>query len=133
MASLTQWTWVWVDSWCWWWTGRLACCSSWGRKESDMTERLNWTELSASVVSQTVKDLPAMWKTWVQSLGWEDPLEKEMENHSNTLAWRIRWTEEPCQLLSMGSHRVGHDWVTSIAFQNQYFRTCWKLWVWNDI
>ena len=57
MASLTQWTWVWVDSGCWWWTGRLACCSSWGCKESDTTERLNWTELSASMVSQTVNNL----------------------------------------------------------------------------
>ena len=44
MASPTQWTWVWVDSGSWWWTGGLACCSSWGRKESDTTERLNWTE-----------------------------------------------------------------------------------------
>ena len=45
MASLTQWTWIWVDSGSWWWTGGLACCSSWGRKESDMTERLNWITL----------------------------------------------------------------------------------------
>ena len=45
MASLIQWTWVWVDSGCWWWTGRRGYCSSWGRKESDATERLNWTEL----------------------------------------------------------------------------------------
>ena len=44
MASLTQWTWVWVNSGSWWWTGR--CCNSWGHKESDMTERLNWTELN---------------------------------------------------------------------------------------
>ena len=44
MASLTQWTWVWVNSRSWWWTGRLACCDSWGPKESDTTERLNWTE-----------------------------------------------------------------------------------------
>ena len=43
MASLTQWTWVWVDSRNWWWTG-MACCSSWGCKELDTTERLNWTE-----------------------------------------------------------------------------------------
>ena len=45
MASPTQWTWVWVNSGSWWWTGGLACCDSWGRKESDMTERLNWTDL----------------------------------------------------------------------------------------
>ena len=44
MASLTQWTWVWVNSGSWWWPGGLVCCNSWGCKESDMTERLNWTE-----------------------------------------------------------------------------------------
>ena len=46
----------------------------------------------ASLVAQTLKNLPAMWETWVQSLGWEDPLEKEMAVHSNILAWRIPWT-----------------------------------------
>ena len=50
-----------------------------------------------------------MWETWVQSLGWEDPLEKEMATHSSVLAWRIPWTEEPGGLQSMGSQRVGHD------------------------
>ena len=45
MASLTWWTWVWVNSGSWWWTGGLVCCDSWGRKESDMTERLNWTDV----------------------------------------------------------------------------------------
>ena len=44
MASLTRWTWVWVNSGSWWWTRDLACCNSWGRKESDMTEWLNWTD-----------------------------------------------------------------------------------------
>ena len=48
MASLTQWTWVWVNSGSWWWTGRPGCCSPWGRRELDMTERLNWTELNLS-------------------------------------------------------------------------------------
>ena len=56
-----------------------------------------------------VKNLPAMWKTWVRSLGQEDPLEKEMAPHSSTLAWKIPWTEEPGGLQSMGSRRVGHD------------------------
>ena len=46
----------------------------------------------ASLVAQTLKNLPAMWETWVQSLGWEDPLEKEMAAHSSILAWRIPWT-----------------------------------------
>jgi len=60
-------------------------------------------------VAQTVKNLPAMWETQVQSLGGEDPLEKEMATHSSILAWRISWTEEPGELQSMGSQRVGHD------------------------
>ena len=63
----------------------------------------------ASLVAQTVKNLPAMWETWVQSLGWEDPLEKGMATHSSILAWIIPGTEEPSGLLSMGLHRVGHD------------------------
>ena len=63
----------------------------------------------ASLVAQTVKCLPAMWETWVQSLGQEDVLEKEMATHSSTLAWKIPWTEEPGRLQSMGSQRVGHD------------------------
>ena len=56
-----------------------------------------------------VKHLPAIWETGVQSLGWEDLLEKEMAAHSSTLAWKIPWTEEPGRLQSMGSQRVGHD------------------------
>ena len=56
-----------------------------------------------------VKHQPAMRKTCVQPLGWEDPLEKEMATHSSTLAWKIPWTEEPGELQSMGSQRVGHD------------------------
>ena len=56
-----------------------------------------------------VKHLPTMWETWVESLGQEDLLEKEMATHSNTLAWKIPWTEEPGGLQSMGSQRVGHD------------------------
>ena len=53
-----------------------------------------------------VKNLPAMLETWAQSLGREDPLEKRMATHSNILAWRIPWREEPGGLQSMGSHRV---------------------------
>ena len=62
-----------------------------------------------SLVAQTVKRLPAMWETWVRSLGREDLLEKEMATHSGILAWKIPWTEEPGRLQSMGSQRVGHD------------------------
>ena len=66
-----------------------------------------------SLVAQTVKHLSTMRETWVRSLDWEDPLEKEMAIHSSTIAWKIPWTEEPGRLQSMGSQRVGHDWVTS--------------------
>ena len=71
-----------------------------------------FTEYSTTQVSQlaqTVKRLPAMQETQVQSLGWDDPLEKEMATHSSTLFWKIPWTEEPGKLQSMGSQRVGHD------------------------
>ena len=56
-----------------------------------------------------VKDLSALQEIWVRSLGWEDPLEKEMATYSSILAWRIPWTEEPGGLQSMGSHRIRHD------------------------
>ena len=63
----------------------------------------------ASLVAPLVRNLPAMWETWVGSLGREDPLEKEMAIHSSTIAWKIPRTEEPGRLQSMGSQRVGHD------------------------
>ena len=66
----------------------------------------------ASLVAQMVMNPPTMQKTWVRSLGWEDPLKEGMETHSSILAWRIPWTEEPDGLQTMGSQRVGHDWVT---------------------
>ena len=64
-----------------------------------------WTFL----VDQMVKSLPAMQETQVQSLGWEDPLEKEVATYSSILEWRILWTEEPGGLQSLGSQRVGHN------------------------
>ena len=60
-----------------------------------------------------VKNPPAMQKTWFRSLGWEDPLEEGMATHSNILAWRIPWTEEPSGLQSMKLQRVGQDLVTN--------------------
>ena len=60
-------------------------------------------------MAQLVKNLPAMWETWVQSLDWEDPLEEEKATHSSILPWSIPWTEEPGSLQFMGSQRVGHD------------------------
>ena len=62
-----------------------------------------------SLVAQMVKNLPAMWETWVQVLGQEDPLEEGIETHPSILAWRIPWTEEPGGLQTMGSHRVRHN------------------------
>ena len=64
----------------------------------------------ASLVAQMVKNPPAIQETQVQSLGWEDPLEKGMATHSSILAWRIPWTEEPGGLQSMGLQRIRHDW-----------------------
>ena len=60
-------------------------------------------------LAQRLKRLPAMWETRVRSLGWEDPLEKEMATHSSILAWRVPWMEEPGRLQSTGSQTVGHD------------------------
>ena len=83
-----------------------------GRLQSIGSQK-NWTQLSAytttSLVAQMVKHLPAMWETWVQSLGQQDPLEKEMATHSNTLAWKIPQMKEPSRLQSVGSQRVRHD------------------------
>ena len=63
----------------------------------------------ASLVAQLVKNLPVMQETWVQSLCWEDPLQKGLETHFGILAWRIPWTEEPGMLQSLMSQRVGYD------------------------
>ena len=63
----------------------------------------------ASLVIQTVKNLPAMRDTWIQPLGWEDFLEKEMVTHSSILAWKISWIDKPGRLQSMGSQIVRHD------------------------
>ena len=65
----------------------------------------NW----ASLVAQMVENLPAIQETWVRSLGYEDPLEKEMATHSSTLAWKIPWTEEPGRLQSVVLQKVRHD------------------------
>ena len=62
--------------------------------------------------AQAVKNLPVVQETRIWSLRWEDPLEKEMATHSSILAWKVPWMEDPGGLQSMGSQRVGHDWVT---------------------
>ena len=66
----------------------------------------------ALLVAQMVKNLPAMQETQVQSLGWEDPLEKGMATHSRILAWRIPWTQDPGELQSTGLQTVRHNWTT---------------------
>ena len=118
--------------------------SSWSR---------DWTHISyisciagASLVAQSVKNLPVVQETWVQSLGWEDPLEKEMATHFSILAWKISWTEEPGGLQSKGSQRVRHNWVTNTysctsCIAGGFFfiaeplgkpNTCpWKDWKWQ--
>ena len=80
------------------------------------------SQLTFYWVVQVVKNLPAIWETWVPSLGQEDPLEKEMATHSSILAWRIPWTEELGGLQSIELQRVGHDWVISLAL---FYRTAW--------
>ena len=73
--------------------------------ESDKALMSGW----ASLVAKTVKRLSAMLETRVQSLGWEDPLEKEVAAHSSTLAWKTLWTEELVGYSPLGLQRVGHD------------------------
>ena len=82
-----------------------------GRLQSVGLQRVGYSLATeqGSLVAQRLKHLPGMRETRVRSLGWEYPLEKEMETHSSTLAWRTPWREEPDRLQSMGSQRVRHD------------------------
>ena len=77
-------------------------------KTSESKKRINWAFLITLLpwLAQRVKRLPVMWETQVQSLGWEDPLEKEMATHFSILAWKIPQMEKPGRLQSMGSQRV---------------------------
>ena len=72
-------------------------------------EEMKNPRVRASLVAQTVKRLSAMQETRVRSLGWEDPVEKEMAAQASILAWKISWTTEPGRLPSVGSQRVGHN------------------------
>ena len=87
----------------------VRACVSW----KDITLSSPW----ASLVAQTVKRLPEVQETRVWSLGWEDPLEKEMATHSSTLAWKIPWTEESGRLQSMGSQ--SQTWLSGLSFKSQ--------------
>ena len=86
-------------------------------QNQEYSMQISWTfslysslflKLQASLVAQMVKNLPAVWETWVQFLGWEDPPEKGTAIPSSVLAWRIPWAEEPGRLQSMGLQRVRH-------------------------
>ena len=90
-------------------------CSSRHTPKTSNTIHLLMLKLT-SLVAQTVKRMPATQETLVQSLGQEDPLEKEMVTHYSILAWRIPWTEEPGGLQSTGLQGVGHNWATSLHF-----------------
>ena len=81
----------------------------------------------ASLVAQRLKRLPPVQETWVRSLSREDPLEKEIATHSNILAWRIPWTEEPGRLQSTGLQRVRHDWATSPSPSSYYTTLCFAI------
>ena len=79
------------------------------KKNPSKSDRIfckSFIEVASSLVTQTVKNLSAMWETWVQSPGQEDPLEKGMETHSSILAWRNPWTKKPGRLQSIVSQRV---------------------------
>ena len=86
------------------WLRNTERCSS-----SPKVRGMQINDEMTSLASQMIKRLSTMRETWVQSLGQEDPLEKEMAIHFSTIAWKIPWTEEPGRLQSMGSQRVGHD------------------------
>ena len=89
---------------------------------------LGWASFyRTSLVAQTVKLLPAMQETRVWSLGWEDPLEKEMATHSSSLAWKIPWTEKRGRLQSMGLQRVGHNEPLRFPFLS-FFPFIWLPW-----
>ena len=87
----------------------------------------------SSLVAQSVESLPAMRETrfdWIwSSCGQEDPLEKGMATHSSVLAWRFPCREEPSGLQSMGSQRVGHDWMTNNFTTYTYLVSRWILWI----
>ena len=116
--------------------GSLVGCRPWGRTESDTTEvtqqqQQQHTSPRPSLVAQTIQNLPEMQDTWVQSLGWEDLLKKEMATHSGVLAWRIPWIEESGGLQSLRSGKVGHDRMTDTLHTSPAFeinlRKCTEL------
>ena len=126
MASLTRWTWVSVNSRSWCWTGWPGVLRFMGlqRVGHDWATDLIWSEQTyrVSQVAQWYSSHLPMQETWVQLLGQEDPMEKEMTTHSSILAWKIPWTEEPGGLQSMGSQRVRHNWMNEHTCTQQAYQ-----------
>ena len=95
-----------------------------GRPQAGVLQGFRLTALLSScyvLLTQVIKNPSSMYETWVQSLGWKDPLEKGMAIHCSILAWKSPWTEEPGNLQSMGSQRVGHNRTTKHMLSS---RTC---------
>ena len=90
------------------------------------------THTRTSLVAQTVKHLPTLWVTRVQSLGWGYLLEKEMATHSRILSWKIPWTEEPGRLQSMRLQKVGHDLATSLSLAQEIDLTRSLICFWGN-
>ena len=118
-----------ILAWRIWWTEEPGRLQSIGLQRAGhdwetntFTFQIKFLKSMTFLVAQTVKNLPAMHEIWVWFLGQEDPLEKRIATHSSILAWRISWTKEPCRPQSMGSQRVGHDWVNNtFTFHQIYF------------
>ena len=105
-------------------------CQAYSADPASAPEEVSGTFLrtcKASLVAQSVKNLPAVQETWVQSLGWQDPLEEGTATHSSILAWRISWTEEPGGLQFMWSQRVGHDGTTKHCTARLPCHQLWDL------
>ena len=105
-------------------TNRVYDLASWWWDHSLLLPLLGFgiylSDLQASLVAQMVKRLPTMWETQVRSLGWEDPLEKEMATHPSILAWEIPWTEDPVRLQSIG---VAERWTRLNDFTFLFLRS----------
>ena len=110
MASLTQWTWISASCRTQWRTVKPGALQSMGLQRVGC-ELANKQQQFDGWKTSSCENTP--WETRVWSLGWEVPLENGMAIHSSILAWRIPWTEKPGGLQSMGSQRVGHDWLTN--------------------
>ena len=117
MASPRQRTWTWETPRDGEGQGGLALLQSMGLQRVGWLS--DWREHSSlrASLGLRLKNQPMIWETWVWSLRWEDPLEKEMATHSSILAWIILGTEKPDRLQSMGCQKVGHDWVINADTQ----------------